>query len=915
MEGATRNMPDDLKDLDNLKPIDHAVVAKPHTPVYKMHRYFARRPWSVFRALVEHYSNPGSIILDPFCGGGVTVVEGLRLRRKVIGVDINPIATFITRMEVTDVDLDEVKDAFEQVEAACRDRIESLYMTTCPKCKQRVPADWFEWSNVVVCKECARTVELHKADRVRKGEKIPGVSAGNYKCYHCGVAWRPSECKRIDGVMTSVHIICPKCKHKGEFPPNGHDRELAASAAFDFDTRVSEGHLWYPELEMPDWWDLRRPYNAHIKRFDQFFTPRNLLANAVLGTEIRKGHFNENINQILAFVFSASLRFTNRMVFRNKGWQSGKPIEWASSTYWLPEVFCEINPWFAWKNRARAVERGKRYSQEEISDKCVLCDVHDGLSKDATAFLWTGSSTKTPIPDSSVDVIITDPPYGNNVLYAELCNFYWAWVGSILNKNGLIDDNEEAVVSKEHKKGLAEYRTLLYEVFRECHRVLKSGRWMVMTFHNKEFKVWNAIHLAAHDAGFRLAECDGMIYQPPIANYTQTIQTRRSGSMLGDFILSFQKVDNQPEFKAIEHAEIGRQIERLAAEAVLHHKGASLSLIYMKLMPWLLNNNLLDEINEKELVPYLTNSFEEKDGKWHLKASPGDELKQALEEYSRQHYKASYEELDFVPMEARIEYIIKRLLYARGFATQDDILNAIYENLINSNMAEAREIQQVLSSIATLMPISQAAAGKVSKGKAGRKVWKLKEDIEREKLFAELGVDVEYRLNTTEESEHDLAIARLVEMAGLRKLKAHIGRTEQMKYAEFRQMSSDLPQRVKGMPKAARDIIEQIDVLWHNGGKGIVAAFEVERTTTITSGIDRFRNLLTAAPGSEIELYLVVPKSRGNEVRNKLGSPANRKDGLHKKIGYIYLEDLKIRNSVATVDFEKIRHFINGGKQ
>ncbi len=127
-------------------------------------------------------------------------------------------------------------------------------------------------------------------------------------------------------------------------------------------------------------------------------------------------------------------------------------------------------------------------------------------------------------------------------------------------------------------------------------------------------------------------------------------------------------------------------------------------------------------------------------------------------------------------------------------------------------------------------------------------------------------------------------------------------------------MSSDLPQRVQGMPKAARDIIEQIDVIWHNGGKGIVAAFEVERTTTITSGIDRFRNLLTAAPESEIEFYLVVPKSRGNEVRNKLGSPANRKDGLHKKIGYIYLEDLDIRHADAAVDFEKIRHFINGGQ-
>jgi putative DNA methylase len=911
-------MPDNLKDLDNLKPIDHAVIAKPHTPVYKMHRYFARRPWSVFRSLIEHYSDPGSIVLDPFCGGGVTVVEGLRLGRKVIGVDINPLATFISKTEVIDVDLEELQVAFEQVESACREKIESLYTTACPECKESIPADWFEWSNVVECKECGRIVELHKAERVGKGEKIAGVSAGKYRCYHkgCKAEWRPSECKRLDDVLISVHIVCPKCRHEGEFPPIESDIKLARSVAETYRQQIAQEGLWHPTLEMPDWWDLRRPYNAHIKRFDQLFTPRNLLANAIIGTHIKtlKRKLDPSVNELLAFVFSASLRFTNKMVFRNKGWQGGNPIEWASSTYWLPEVFCEINPWQAWRNRSGAIKSGKEYSKKEIGGKCVMGETYEELLSTATGFIWTGSSTKLPLPDSSVDVVITDPPYGNNVLYAELCNFYWAWVGGILGRNGLIDDTEEAVVSKEHNKGLAEYRGLLYEVFRECHRVLKSGRWMVMTFHNKEFKVWNAIHLAAHDAGFRLAERDGMIYQPPIANYTQTIQTRRSGSMLGDFILSFQKVEIQPTFKQIEHAEIGRQIERLAAEAVLHHKGASLSLIYMKLMPWLLNNNLLAKIGEKELVPYLGNNFEEKGGKWVLKAEPGGELKQTLEEYSRQHYKASYEDLDFVPVEARIEYLIKRLLYARGFATQDDILNAIYENLINSNMAEAREIQQVLSSIAKLMPISQAAAGKLTKGKGERKVWKLKEDIEREKLFAELGADVQYRLATSEESDHDLAIARLVEMAGLHKVKAHIGRTEQMKYTEFRHRSSDLPQRVQGVPKAARDIIEQIDVIWHNGGRGIVAAFEVERTTTITSGIDRFRNLLTTAPESEIELYLVVPKSRGNEVRNKLGSPANRKDGLHKKIGYIYLEDLDIRHADAAVDFEKIRHFINGGQ-
>jgi len=917
IEGAAGNMPEDLKDLDNLKPIDHAVVAKPHTSVYKMHRYFARRPWSVFRALIEHYSNPGSVILDPFCGGGVTVVEGLRLGRKVIGVDINPMATFITRMEAIDVDIDELKDAFEQVEAACRAKIEELYLTTCPKCGEKVPADWFEWSKAYETPEHSIKAIISECKKLRPGRYLA-------KDRRQKEEFSPLAANRLADVMISVHLKCPRCEKKSTFAPSDDDHKLARKWDQSYDDIVRSEGLKIPDEAIPDMNMARE--NALFKRaithFRDLFTRRNLIANGRLKKAILAAGFNDEIRYFLGLAFSGSLRFTNNMVFRVQGWQSGNPIEWAKPAYWLQDVFIEQNVAASYLNRQNAIRRALKYTKSEIKPSAKHTTIPN-LLKETSAqqnqfVLVTGSSDKLPLPDASVDVIITDPPYGGNVQYLELSDFWVVWLHEWINVDGVTDKSNEAITTRhrgfEGAKDLTHYRSMLHAVFKECQRVLKPHRWMVMTFHNKEFEVWNAVHLAAHDAGFKLAEHDGMIYQPAIKLYEHTISTRRSGSMLGDFILSFQKVDKQPSFKQIEHVEIGRQIEQLAAEAVIHHRGASLSLIYMKLMPWLLNNNLLDKISEKEIVPYLSNSFEEKDGKWYLKANPGDELKHALEEYSRQHYKASYEDLNFVPVEARIEYLIKRLLYARGFATQDDILDAIYKNLINSNMAEAREIQQVLNSIAQLMPISQAAAGKVSKGKTGRKVWKLKEDIEREKLFAELGADVEYRLATSEESDHDLAIARLVEMAGLRKLKAHIGRAEQMKYAEFRQMSSDLPQRVKGMPKAARDIIEQIDVLWHNGGKGIVAAFEVERTTTITSGIDRFRNLLAAAPESEVELYLVVPKSRGNEVRNKLGSPANRKDGLHKRIGYIYLEDLDIRHAVAKIDFEKIKHFINEGQ-
>ncbi len=906
-------MPENLKDLDNLKPIDHAVVAKPHTPVYKMHRYFARRPWSVFRSLIEHYSNPGSIVLDPFCGGGVTVVEGLRLGRKVIGVDINPMATFITFCEAASIGLNQFEEAITRLSPRVGSQLESLYLTTCRECGDKATILWTEFSKTYRCTQCGRIVKAYDCFQEKQRFLCP-ICQGDVpvgKGPHCGL------------LPLRLKYHCAHCKKSVEAVPTQADLEIVQWCEKRLSELPENVASYIPNDPLPCC-NMERENSLHdkgIRRFRDMFTDRNLLSLALLRHSIATDtECDERTRMYMDFLFSATIDYATNMSRVVQG--AGREI--TTHSFWPPETPCENNVWFCFQKRFGAIVKGKREVLQSLGAQRLEWRRHPETLNDfhhrgSASIILTQSSDSLPLEDQSIDVIITDPPYGSNVCYAELSNLWAIWIKDRLGIVDLIDNRKEAIIDRRGgfpcAKDDKHYRDMIYRIFCECYRVLRKNRWMVMTFHNKEFHVWNTLHLAAHDAGFRLAETDGMIYQPPIEAYTTTLHQKRGGSMLGDFILSFQKVGKQAGFREIEHAEIGRQIERLAAEVVLHHKGASLSLIYMKLMPWLLNNNLLDKISEKELVPYLTNSFEEKDGKWRLKASPGGELKQALEEYSRQHYKASYEDLDFVPVEARIEYLIKRLLYARGFATEDDILNIIYENLINSNMAEAREIQQVLSSIAQLIPISQAAAGNVSKGKAGRKVWKLKEDIEREKLFAELGADVQYRLATSEESDHDLAIARLVEMAGSRNLKTHIGRTEQMKYAEFRKMSSDLPQRVQGMPKAARDIIEQIDVIWHNGGRGIVAAFEVERTTTITSGIDRFRNLLTAAPESEVELYLVVPKSRGNEVRNKLGSPANRKDGLHKKIGYIYLEDLDIRHPDAAVDFEKIRRFINGGEE
>ncbi len=206
-----------------IKPILAPILAESHTPIYKMHRYFARRPHNVFEYLIKHYTRPGDIVLDPFCGGGVTVVESLRARRRVIGVDLNPMAAFITRMEVTPVDLDSLQAAFASVGQAVKQQIESLYYTRCPQCQnEQAVADWYEWSNVVICPNnfCGQEVVLAQAKK---------VGGGLYQCPHCEGKIQISESQRCPDVLVRVKFNCAACESKG----SGDDEYISWAGEYD----------------------------------------------------------------------------------------------------------------------------------------------------------------------------------------------------------------------------------------------------------------------------------------------------------------------------------------------------------------------------------------------------------------------------------------------------------------------------------------------------------------------------------------------------------------------------------------------------------------------------------------------------------------------------------------------------------
>jgi len=882
-----------VKDLSKIEPIDHAVVAEPHTPIYRMHRYWARRPWSVFNELILHYSNPGSIILDPFCGGGVTVVEGVRLGRKVIGVDFNPLATFVTRMELQSVTLEELEQAFEAIGDAVRERIGALYQTRCPLCGGDAVAQWIEYSSVASCPACQKEIVFAHAEKV-KGRGV-GTAGAQYKCPHCGRKIQAPQKRRERNEIVTLKYTCRPCGSKGEKEPDAEDRaveqrmERALAGA-----PPSVGPL-IPAERIPDL-DLQREnalYAKGITRFADLFTRRNLLANALLKQSIKEVVLPMEVRRALTLVFSGSLRFTNLMVFRNPGWQGGNPIEWAGNAYWIPDVNIEQNVWYAFENRYRALKTALRWAGEHMPSGREAGSSYDLWREGATHWILTRSSHDLPLDEASVDVVITDPPYGGNVQYGELSDFYTVWLEDmgVLDEgaldDGLIDLAHEAVETRQKgfvgAKSLSHYREMLFRIFHECHRVLKPNGWMVMTFHNRDFKVWNAIHAAAHDAGFVMPEHDGLIYQPPIQNYTQTIQLRRRGSMLGDFIVSFKRAEAAPERRMIPEVEIGSKVRKVAEETIAYHGSASLSTIYMRLIPFLVNGGLLERVPEKDIVQFLTDDFEtrrdeEGNERWYFKEKPVNLVPPGP--------------FDLIEVEARIEYVIRSLLRQQGGATQDEVLNAVYTQLINSNAAEYREIQRVLQRICVLKRV---------RGKT-RPAYVLKEKAEEQKVLElferQQPALAQQQRGTRAESEHDLVIEDVARLGVARSYEIHIGRNEQAKYAQFERWSKPMTYAGEfGIPPTAFDRITQIDTLWLRGN-AIVSAFEVEKSTTIDSGINRFRELFAATPNLAIPAYLVVPDDRVEETERKLGSLANRRDSITSKVRYLLFSDIMGKSAV-----------------
>ena len=119
-----------------------------HSSMYVMHKFFGRKQERIFKKYIKEYAqNAGDIVLDPFCGSGITIGEAVSLGRKAIGIDINPVSIFITRNTLSYSSNEKMLKEFKAIEGEIKSHISYLYNTKCSKCGNIIPATCFTWKH------------------------------------------------------------------------------------------------------------------------------------------------------------------------------------------------------------------------------------------------------------------------------------------------------------------------------------------------------------------------------------------------------------------------------------------------------------------------------------------------------------------------------------------------------------------------------------------------------------------------------------------------------------------------------------------------------------------------------------------------------------------------------------------------
>ncbi len=504
------------RDSYHREPFAADVSEGKNDPIYNAHSYHTKVPHKAVMRYILHYTDPGDIVFDGFCGTGMTgvaaqicgdqkAVESLGYRvlkdgtildekggppsrlgvRKAVLVDLCPAATFIACNYNAPVDVTAFGREAERILEEVKQECGWMYQTWHPDCgaSNRVKGriNYTVWSDVFVCPQCGGELVFWEVAVDREARKV----RKEFPCPQCGAihtkrtldrAWKTVYDRVLKqpvhrGKRVPVLIIYSVGRKRHEKVPDAEDLALIG--------RIEESDIpyWFPTEPMmfkgEEWGDTwRAGYHADITHVQHFYTWRNLWVLAALNSRCHTKRLAVVLQSICATLCSRLTRY-------NLGRRGNGPL---TGTLYVSSLNAE-------SNAIRAFERKVNNFAHAFATQIDSCCV------------TTHSATALPqMSNDTFDYVFVDPPFGGNLMYSEL-NFLWeAWL-RVFTNNEL-----EAVVNKAQRKGLPEYQGLMEACFAEFYRILKPGRWMTVEFHNSQNRVWHAIQEALQRAGFVVAD-------------------------------------------------------------------------------------------------------------------------------------------------------------------------------------------------------------------------------------------------------------------------------------------------------------------------------------------------------------------------------------------------------------------------
>jgi len=551
-----------------------------------LHKWWARRSGVTFRHILKQLSaesnlrdfyTPGGLegltVLDPMMGGATTLHEAIRLGANVIGYDVDPIPVLQARASLTEISLEEKQAAFNVFLEKLDQKLSPYFATSCPDCPAKSDMQFLLYGlrrridgeeAIFVDSFTLRAetnggkktiLDFYPSLKVTRGDQTWSLIDKD-SAKKNGLNDKNSELLDISFAARYVPLVMVgKCAHHGQFfkAPGVRDLQNIDAAAsqvtvsYEYGFRVPHG---------PKSSDL---IARGVTNFFELFSHRQLIYLSEAKRRIDEAAPEHRL--WLALLVSTSLEF-NSMLCGYKGVDQRRPGAirhvFSHHAYSFPCTSLENNPVFKAKTSGtlrnlfekRILKAGiwahapveRRWSGaswgkviiDGESDMGRECETLDEFAGKMRSFMVKqNDSSVLPLPDQSIDYVVTDPPYFNNVQYSDLSHFFRCWLRWFLPDQANWQYQPLLSAVAESKENEAKFGDILTKVWQECHRVLirPHGR-LIFTYHHWRAAAWSQLTIALASAHFRLMNGYVVHSENPISVHIRSLRALQHDAIL-----------------------------------------------------------------------------------------------------------------------------------------------------------------------------------------------------------------------------------------------------------------------------------------------------------------------------------------------------------------------------------------------